>query len=119
MSLAAQGVSWRLTRMRRLPPLTEINMLTSSNAGCRLIAYVNPVALSGKVNAIVWVESSQPKQFLKRHYQITPTDKTINGSAKLTLHFIQQEFTDFNAVNQTKLPLNGADNENFNANLRI
>ncbi|CAG5068013.1 hypothetical protein DYBT9623_00741 [Dyadobacter sp. CECT 9623] len=99
-------------------------VLTSSD--CQLIAYLNPGgvlngtgAASGPVSAKVWVESTQPKDFVKRHYQITPSNNPAGASSKITLFFTQQEFDDFNAVNPTKLPLNAADTENNKANLRI
>ncbi|MCF0075754.1 T9SS type A sorting domain-containing protein [Dyadobacter sp. CY261] len=78
--------------------------------------------LSGEVTAKVWVESNQPVQYLKRHYQITPVENRETATAKVTLYFTQQDFTDFNTQTPApalKLPLNGEDAENYKANLRI
>jgi hypothetical protein len=59
--------------------------------------------------AKVWIEPTQPAQFVKRHYQITPTFNADNATAVVTLYFTQQEFNDFNAVNAVKLPANSTD----------
>ncbi|TLV02872.1 choice-of-anchor Q domain-containing protein [Dyadobacter luticola] len=106
--------------------ITRDYVLTSFNSNCRLVAYINPSgvvnglnAVSGPISAKVWVANSQPEDFVKRHYQITPGDNAASATAKVTLFFTQQEFDDFNAVNSTKLPLNATDPENFKANLRI
>ncbi|MCE7063160.1 T9SS type A sorting domain-containing protein [Dyadobacter sp. CY343] len=97
-----------------------------TSADCQLIAYLNPGgvvngtgAVSGTVKGKVWVASTQPDDFVKRHYQITPFNNPDGAAARVTLFFTQQEFDDFNAVNPTKLPLNAADIENNKANLRI
>ncbi|MCF2488679.1 right-handed parallel beta-helix repeat-containing protein [Dyadobacter sp. CY347] len=106
--------------------ITRDYVLTSFNSDCRLVAYLNPSgvvngtgAVSGPISAKVWVASSQPANFVKRHYQITPLDNAANESSKVTLFFTQQEFTDFNAVNSVKLPVDAADLEDNKANLRI
>lgn len=79
-------------------------------------------SVSGEVIARVWVDSNQPAQYVKRHYQITPAENRKTATAKLTLYFTQQDFDDFNNQNPApsiKLPLNAADAENYKANLRI
>jgi hypothetical protein len=105
--------------------ITRDYVLTS-DSDCRLVAYLNPSgvvnglnAVSGPVSAKVWVAGTQPKDFVKRHYQITPANNAAGASSRVTLFFTQQEFDDFNAVNEIKLPLNAADTENYKANLRI
>jgi Secretion system C-terminal sorting domain len=69
--------------------------------------------------AKVWIEPTQPAQFVKRHYEITPSNNPNTVTATITLYFTQQEFTDFNAVNTIKLPVNAADAANNKANLLI
>ncbi len=96
--------------------------LRANGSDCKLIAYLTPKgasAVSGEVKAKVWLEATQPGNFVKRHYQITTTNGAESATAKVTLYFTQQEFTDFNAANSTKLPINAADTENYKTNLRI
>jgi hypothetical protein len=97
-------------------------LLTTTGATCKVLAYLVPnggAALAGIVTAKVWVANSQPTNFLKRHYQIEPVTNALNATAKVTLYFTQQEFTDFNVTNSIKLPIDAADLENYKANLRI
>jgi hypothetical protein len=97
-------------------------MLTTNGANCKILAYLSPygdAALRGTVTARVWVAQNQPSNFLKRHYQITPTTNADHATARVTLYFTQQEFDDFNAVSTLPLPLDAADTENYRANLRI
>ncbi|MGJ7033108.1 choice-of-anchor Q domain-containing protein [Niabella hirudinis] len=58
--------------------------------------------ISGSTTAKVWVDASQPAQYVKRHYQITPDNNASTVTGKVTLYFTQQDFTDFN--NQTPAP---------------
>ena len=102
--------------------IAENNTLAVNGSPCTVIAYVSPNGsspVSGEVSAEVWVESTQPAKFVKRHYQITPTTGAETATAKVTLYFTQQEFTDFNAVNSTKLPIDAADAQDYRKNLRI
>lgn len=86
--------------------------------GCGdLIALVNTTngTASGSTTAKVWIETTQPAQFVRRHYEIEPN---TNGSATVTLYFTQADFDAFNAVNTTKLPTGPTDNTG-KANLYI
>jgi hypothetical protein len=38
---------------------------------------------------------NSPSNYLKRHCQIKPETNSLNSTAKVTLYFTQQEFTDF------------------------
>ncbi|MCF0074896.1 T9SS type A sorting domain-containing protein [Dyadobacter sp. CY261] len=96
--------------------------LKVNGSPCLVIANLQPngaAPIGGALSAKVWVEDSQPTNFLKRHYQITPETNAENATAKVTLYFTQQEFTDFNAVNLTKLPVDAEDTENYKANILI
>jgi len=98
------------------------SLIGVNGSACTVIASLTPNGsppLSGDVTAKVWIETTQPQNFVKRHYQITPTTGAGTATAKVTLYFTQQEFTDFNAANSTKLPINAEDTENYKANLRI
>lgn len=96
--------------------------LMVNGSSCTALAFVSPNGtspLSGEVTAKVWVETTQPSNFLKRHYEITPTTGAETATAKVTLYFTQQEFTDFNAVNSTLLPVDPEDTKNHKAHLLI
>ncbi len=89
--------------------------------GCKLIAGIlpngaNPVV--GNTTAKVWIEPTQPTQFVKRHYEITPATNTATATAKVTLYFTQQEFDDFNTISALDLPTAANDNTG-KANLLI
>ena len=74
-------------------------------SACNVIANLlpngaNPVA--GNVDAKVWVQTTQPSGYVKRHYEITPTSSASTATGRITLYFKQAEFTDFN--NQSPAP---------------
>lgn len=70
---------------------------TLYTGGCdALIAKVTGTgagSASGSSVGRVWIESTQPSQFVKRHYQITPG---ANGQGRVTLYFTDAEFNSFN-----------------------
>lgn len=74
--------------------------------------------VSGIVTARVWIENSQPPNYVKRHYEIMPQLNAATATGRITLYFTQQEFTDFNAVNAVKLPTGPADLAGM-ANIRV
>ena len=59
--------------------------------------------VSGTVEARVWVESTQPRQFVKRHYEITPASNAASATGRVTLYFTQNEFAAFNLTNPDNL----------------
>lgn len=75
-------------------------------------------AISGNTTARVWIDSSQPAHFVKRHYQITPETNAETATGILTLYFTQGEFDAFNAVNLLSLPTGPGDATGI-ANLKI
>lgn len=82
------------------------------NAVPEIIASVQPNgvnAITGSTTTKLWLETSQPAQYVKRHYEITPVANASTSTGRLTLYFKQQEFTDFNAVNALKLPTGPSD----------
>ncbi len=96
--------------------------ITNYSTCSNLVATINSsgaYTIAGGVKATVWLEAAQPAQYLKRHYEITPATNAATATAKVTLYFTQQEFTDFNAVNAIKLPVDATDAANNKANLRI
>ncbi|GAB3418333.1 hypothetical protein GCM10027516_12970 [Niabella aquatica] len=64
-------------------------------AGCNPIATVT-INTAGNVTATVKVLTGQPKEYLKRYYEITPAvnPATTNGTVKL--YFTNEEFKSFN-----------------------
>lgn len=49
--------------------------------------------VSGSTVARVWIDATQPVQYVKRHYQISPA---VDGSGRVTLYFTDAEFNAFN-----------------------
>lgn len=99
-------------------------MLLANGSSCRTLATIlpnntDPNQITGSFTAKVWVETTQTAGYVKRHYQITPATNAGTATATLTLYFTQQEFTDFNAVNSKKLPIDGTDAANNKVNLLI
>ena len=84
--------------------------IISSN--CKLIANItangaSPIASS--IAAKVWIETTQPTDFVKRHIEITPATNPTTATARVTLYALQTEFDDFNGVNTVKLPTSPTD----------
>ncbi len=71
-----------------------------SATGCAIIANVLPnggaTAVTGNVTAKVWIEATQPVQFVKRHYEIIPATNSTTATARVTLYFTDAEFNAFN-----------------------
>ena len=89
----------------------QYNMYTS---GGSFIASVNSrraslTSIMGSVTAMVWVDATQPANYVKRHYQITPATNAGTVTGRPTLYFTQADFDAFNAVNSIKLPTGGSD----------
>lgn len=86
---------------------------TAFTAACRVVAMVSPdgtgTTVSGAVDAKVWVETTQPALYVKRHYEITPALNAATATGRVTLYFTQAEFDAFNAVNSLQLPTGPAD----------
>ena len=71
------------------------------NSSCALIASVSNnnsslTRITGSTTAKVWVETTQPIQFVKRHYEITPATNVATATGKVTLYFTDAEFNAFN-----------------------
>ncbi len=65
--------------------------------------------LSGTVMSKVWIETTVPSTFVKRHYEITPALNPNSSTSHVTLYFTQQDFDAYNAANTSKLPANSGD----------
>lgn len=69
-----------------------------------LLCLVKPINNVGNTNARVWVDGTQPVQFVKRHYQLMTVGngQQENPQARVTLYFTNDDFKSFN--NQTNPP---------------
>ncbi len=79
---------------------------------CEAVAVLKPVGsspINGNTTAKVWIEGTQPAQYAKRHYEITPAANASTATGKITLYYTQAEFDDFNAVSAVDLPNDPAD----------
>ncbi|MBO9203397.1 T9SS type A sorting domain-containing protein [Niastella sp. MAH-29] len=92
----------------------NISSTTYFKNACKdVIAIVSPTGaspISGNTTAKVWLEGTQPAQYVKRHYEITPASNASTATGTITLYFTQAEFNAFNAVNSIKLPTGPTDN---------
>nr|WP_295927840.1 choice-of-anchor Q domain-containing protein [uncultured Dyadobacter sp.] len=70
-----------------------------------------PENISGSTTATVWLDASQNKQYVKRHFQIVPPGGADGATGRVKLYFTQQEFDAFNAVNTIKLPTGPGDSQ--------
>lgn len=94
---------------------------------CDAIAKITPAGNNpvwGMVTAKLWKETAVPsvggQPFVARHYEITPDNSPTTATARITLYFTQEEFTDFNNHPASVLDLPSGPNDPIgNANLRI
>lgn len=108
-SVTAHYYTGTITESMQLATANSISTATTQSTsagtlytgGCNaLIAKVTGTGVnsaSGSTVARVWIESTQPTQFVKRHYQVTPG---VDGQGLVTLYFTDAEFNSFN----TQLP---------------
>jgi len=77
--------------------------------------------VSGSVTAKVWIEVTQPTQYVKRHYEIAPANNANAASGRVTLYFTQEEFNAFNSQSPAPALLlpTGTGDAAGKANLRI
>jgi N-acetylneuraminic acid mutarotase len=66
---------------------------------CKAVIALEPSGtepVSGSITAKVWIETTQPDQFVKRHYEITPAENAASATASITLYATDEEFNAFN-----------------------
>ncbi|MBL7726671.1 MAG: hypothetical protein JNM68_03250 [Dinghuibacter sp.] len=86
-----------------------------------LVATVTPggvLPVNGLTTARLWIESTQPQGFVKRHFEMMPVNNAQTATGTITLYCTQQEFDAYNAVHTVKLPANPTDSAG-KANVRI
>jgi predicted outer membrane repeat protein len=78
----------------------EAAVLNANGSECQIIATVQSTGaapVAGSVTAKVWIESTQPGQYVKRHYEIMPAGDAASATARVTLYATDEEFNAFNA----------------------
>jgi hypothetical protein len=63
-----------------------------------------PYTIAGTVTAKVWIQATQPVQFVRRHYEIAPQQNASTATGRVTLYFTQADFDAYN--NQIPAPVN-------------
>lgn len=70
------------------------------NNNCRIIATLQPTgggtAVNGNTTARVWVDVVQDREYVKRHYEITPASNASTATGRVTLYFTDADFNAFN-----------------------
>jgi hypothetical protein len=102
----------------RTAQFQQTDAATSYLACSSLIASIGSAGFSGLTNVSVWVDPTQPGQYVARHYEITPANNPGTATGIVTLYFTQGEFDAFNAVSAEKLPIGPGDKAGI-MNLRI
>ncbi len=94
----------------------ETVVFKTDGSDCKSLAEIQSVGskpVTGNITAKVWVDTSQPSQFVKRHFEITPDDaQAASATARVTLYATDAEFAAFNSkspVPQNLLPLSTDD----------
>lgn len=100
------------------PASNILNYFDACNSLITTVSSGGVSPITGITTAKVWIESSQPAQYVKRHYEITPSTNASTATSSIVLYFTQAEFDAFNAVNTVKLPT-GPTDAIGKANLKI
>ncbi len=107
------GITNVLTASQSTVQLSILNTGLNNFSNCtNLIASLRsgtPYTIAGTVTTKVWIESTQPATFVKRHFEMTPSANASTATGKVTLYFTQQDFADFNAVSAIDLPADPSD----------
>lgn len=82
------------------------------NHNCRIIATAQPTggatAIKGLTTARAWVDATQNREYVKRHYEIAPSSNFSTATGRVTLYFTDADFNAFNTQSPppyTLLPL--------------
>jgi hypothetical protein len=115
------SISLASTNTTTITAQSSSDMTLYNDANCHLISGIesgNTYTVSGSVTAKVWVETTQPTNIVKRHYEITPLNNPSTATGRVTLYFTQAEFDDYNALATIDLPT-GTSDAVGKTNLRI
>ena len=90
--------------------------LTYYDAGCnRLIASVaqtNAASIVGNTAGRLWIEATQPEEYVRRHFEIWPASNGSTATGRVTLYVTQAELDDFSyqvPAPPLHMPLNSSD----------
>ena len=82
------------------------------NNSCRMIATMQPTggatAIAGLTAARSWLDATQNREYVKRHYEIAPATNINTATGRVTLYFTDADFNAFNTqipAPYTMLPL--------------
>ncbi|MBP6409478.1 MAG: choice-of-anchor D domain-containing protein [Pseudarcicella sp.] len=100
----------------------DVNNNVFVNSDCELAAKILPIggstAVNSDVKVKVFVSATSSPNYLRRHYEITPTVNPNTATASVTLYFTQADFDAYNVSNALKLPTGPTDGLN-KLNLKI
>jgi hypothetical protein len=96
-----------------LPSSDIVNLQVSVAAGTNHLATCSNLiaslqsggayTVSGNVNVKTWIQSIPPREYVRRHYEITPATNAAIATGRVTLYFTQADFDAFN--NQVPAPV--------------
>lgn len=101
LALSNTSATENVSGYSRIPIVSE---------NCQIIAAIqrdNPATgttIIDSIKAKVWIETNQYPDFVKRHFELTPSTNPATATGKVTLYCTQQEFNSFNSLNTIKLP---------------
>lgn len=106
VQLGAAGLSYGIKGKAAHDFLTGTKSWTVTgdtyNPNCVEIPDPSVTGVPGDITIKVWLNGSQAPTYVKRHYEITPTNDPENATGRVTLYFSNQDFKDFNS--QTPAP---------------
>ncbi|MFM1793860.1 MAG: hypothetical protein RL642_245, partial [Bacteroidota bacterium] len=104
-----------------------VNYIHRASENCNVISKIIPSGLNpvaGDCTSQVWIESAlithEGNNFVKRHYQLTPSANAASATGTITLYFTQEDFNLYNSnvSNNVYLPTGPTDNSH-KATVRI
>ncbi|MGN7787707.1 SprB repeat-containing protein [Niabella sp. 22666] len=95
--------------------------LSGCNTAIAMIYTTNtPDPLNGPTTARVWVNETQDRRYVRRHYDILPQNNPSTATARVTLFFSQEDFDSYNATRpKILLPVDANDSRNYRGNIYI
>ena len=76
-----------------------VNYASDCNDLIATVSQKGYTPISGNTTAKVWIENTQPLNFVARHYEINPANNASTSTGRVTLYCLQSEFDAFNNQN--------------------